>query len=278
MRVQLAIVTLGLALSVCVVQQPVFASGGPDCGYYCSVGGDDQKDAIKGSLLIPAAGYRGQIRATVTDCDDCLWELSPVCKKGPTGGVGLCRGGMQPCPRPTLRMLINRLKPPATAWELIGSGCFAPGAPRTVEEITPKVRDKFIDLLPKQHPTFQPKTGGLVNLPVIFAAGQAGDLDHPTFDLAGFSVTLDVTATWTWDFDDGKPEKFTKPGGAYPNEDVSHTYTTTDDRSVHLTTTWDGTFTVDDLGPYDITGAAVTQVSAGIDVPIHQAPGQLVGG
>ena len=56
-----------------------------------------------------------------------------------------------------------------------------------------------------------------MNVPVVFAAGQVGDLADPTFDLAGFSVTLNVKATWTWDFDDGKPETFTKPGGAYPN-------------------------------------------------------------
>jgi len=138
------------------------------------------------------------------------------------------------------------------------------------------VRDRFIDLLPKQHPSFQPRTGGLVNVPVVFAAGQAGTLAHPTFDLAGFSVSLDVSATWTWDFDDGRPQRFTKPGGAYPDLDVTHTYATSDDRTVRVTTTWTGTFTVDGLGPFDITGPAVTQVSAPLDVPIHQARGELI--
>ena len=51
-------------------------------------------------------------------------------------------------------------------------------------------------------------------MPVIFAVGQVANLADPTFDLAGFSVTLNVKATWTWDFDDGAPETFTKPGGA----------------------------------------------------------------
>jgi hypothetical protein len=161
-------------------------------------------------------------------------------------------------------------------WVNVGSACFRPGAPRTVGEITPRVRDKFIDLLPKQHPSFQPAAGGLVNVPVVFAAGQAGDLDHPSFDLAGFRVTLDVKATWTWDFDDGAPQTFTKPGGAYPDTDVTHTYVTSQDRKVRVTTTWTGTFTVDDLGPFDITGAAVTQVSAPLALPIRQAPAELV--
>ena len=177
---------------------------------------------------------------------------------------------------PGIRLFIWSGRCGTADWENVGSACFRPGAPRTVGEITPRVRDKFIDLLPKQHPTFQPKTGGLVNVPVVFAAGQVGDLADPTFDLAGFSVTLDVKATWTWSFDDGKPETFTKPGGAYPNLDVTHTYVTSDDRKVTVTTTWDGTFTVDDLGPFDITGAAVTQVSPPIDVPIRAAQGQLV--
>ena len=51
---------------------------------------------------------------------------------------------------------------------------------------------------------------------------------------------------------------------------------TSDDRKVTVTTTWDGTFTVDDLGPFDITGTAVTQVSPPMDVPIREAQGQLV--
>src|SRR3954447_256894 len=273
--------TLGLALLGLFVvligglAAPVAFADDCAVGVFCDVANNDHRDAVQGRLLIPATGYNGPDRHRVASCQDCLWALSPACRDATPGQTAACLGATINCPGAAVRLFIWR-KVGDADWENVGSACFRPGAPRTVGEITPRVRDRFIDLLPKQHPTFQPKAGGLVNVPVVFAAGQVARLADPTFDLAGFSVRLNVKASWTWNFDDGTPETFTKPGGAYPNLDVSHTYVTSDDRRVTVTTTWDGTFTVDDLGPFDITGAAVTQVSAPMDVPIHQAKGQLV--
>src|SRR4051794_37805837 len=271
----IALAVLASLALCCLPVVSASASGGPCHGLGCDVSADQRQQAIKGRLLVPRNGFIGADRRKGNDCDNCSWALSPACMDSDPQSTEGCLGAAAGCGGVTIRLFIW-LRQGAADWINVGSACFRPGAPRTGGEITPRVRDRFIDLLPKQHPTFQPKDGGLVNVPVVFAAGQVARLADPTFDLAGFSVRLNVKASWTWNFDDGTPETFTKPGGAYPNLDVSHTYVTSDDRRVTVTTTWDGTFTVDDLGPFDITGAAVTQVSAPMDVPIHQAKGQLV--
>ena len=159
---------------------------------------------------------------------------------------------------------------------MIGIACFLPGAPTTPDEAVPAVRDKFQELMPDQDPSRQPGGRAVVNLPVIFAAGQATTLDDDTFDLGPYEVVLDVTPTWSWDFDDGgEPETYEVPGGAWPNDDVAHTYTRVGDREVVLTTEWTGTFTVDDIGPFDITGEAITQVSEPMALPVREARGVL---
>jgi hypothetical protein len=135
-----------------------------------------------------------------------------------------------------------------------------------------------LDRLPAQDPSFQPAAGALVNVPAIFAVGQPATIGEDTFDLAGMQVDVTARARWTWDFGDGTSETFTRPGGGYPNTDVTHTYTTSDDRSVVVTTTWEGTYVVDGLGPFAVDGPPVTQVSAPIALPVRQAESELVSG
>ena len=59
---------------------------------------------------------------------------------------------------------------------------------------------------------------------------------------------------------------------------MSHTYTSSEDRSVVVTTTWEGTFMVDGLGPFPIAGPPVTQVSPPIAVVVRGARSELVDG
>ena len=181
-----------------------------------------------------------------------------------------------PTAEPALRHL--RRRPGETGFTYVGSTCIAPGAPLTVDAITPRVRDHFLDLLPDQHPSVQPAGGALVNVPSLFAAGQPGSIGRDTFDLAGFRVEVTAGARWTWDFGDGSRGTYDRPGGPYPNQDVTHTYTTTEDRTVVLTTTWNGAFLVDGLGPFTIAGPPVTQVSGPIALPVRAARSELVDG
>ncbi len=231
-------------------------------------------------MLIPAAGYEGDpgIRRQAASCDGCAWALTPSCAGNDEVIDNGCAATVTLCPAPALRYDILRRLPGEVAFTFVGSTCIRPGAPLTVDAILPAVRDHFIDRLPDAHPQFQPAAGALAQVPAIFAAGQPGTIGRDTFDLAGFTVVLTADATWTWDFGDGHSQTYDRPGGAYPNDDVTHTYTSSEDRTVVLTTTWAGEFLVDGLGPFEVAGAPVTQVSAPLELPVRAAHSELVSG
>ncbi len=247
-------------------------------GVTCDAFGNDDLDGIVGRILIPAAGFEGdpQVRSEAIQCVGCQWALTPSCFGNDEQIDNGCRRAVTLCPSPALRYDILRRRPGETAFVWVGATCIAPGAPRTVDELIPRVRARFLDLLPVQQPTFQPAAGGLVNVPVVFAAGQPGTIGRDTFDLAGMSVVVTAEAQWAWDFGDGPRELFDRPGGAFPNMDVTHTYVTAEPRDVRLTTTWDGDFSVDGLGPFPLSGPPVTQVSPVMPVTIRTAWSELV--
>jgi hypothetical protein len=135
-----------------------------------------------------------------------------------------------------------------------------------------------VTYLPDAAPSFQPAQGGLVNLPTIFAAGEPESVTTEPFQVLGFTVVVTATAHWDWTFDRGVEQGFDKPGGAYPNDDVSYTYASAGDRDVSLTTTWDATFTIDGGGPYPVPAPAITKTVGPIPVPVREAHSALVGG
>ena len=94
----------------------------------------------------------------------------------------------------------------------------------------------------------------MVNLPTIFASGEPESVTTEPFRVLGFSVVVTATAHWDWTFDREIEQGFDKPGGAYPNDDVSYTYASAGERDVSLTTTWDATFTIDPLPTARISG------------------------
>ena len=126
-------------------------------------------------------------------------------------------------------------------------------------DVADRVRDVVVTYLPDAAPSFQPAQGGLVNLPTIFAAGEPESVTTEPFQVLGFTVVVTATAHWDWTFDRGVEQGFDKPGGAYPNDDVSYTYASAGDRDVSLTTTWDATFTIDGGGPYTVPAPAITK-------------------
>ena len=272
------LVTATLLFSFLVQLAPAQAG---ECGLAtCDVVGDDQADAIEGRVLIPGEGFDGDpgIRREAATCDGCAWALTPSCWGNDETDQNGCTAVVAACPAPALRYDILRRRPGETDFVYVGSTCIQPGSPLTVAELTPRVRDQFLDLLPPQDPSMQPAAGALVNVPALFAAGQPGSIGRDTFDLAGFAVVLTARARWTWDFGDGSRRTYDRPGGPYPNDDVSHTYLTTADREVVVTTTWDGEFTVDGLGPFPVAGPPVTQVSPPLDVVVRGARSELVSG
>ena len=256
------------------------ASGqGLPCGFYCGVQGNDEVDAVEGAILIPAAGFVGDpaLRGQAATCPGCSWQLAPWCKFTEPGGTAACLGAVIACPAGSIRLAIFLRRPGETTFQQVGSFCQSPGQPLTPGQLVPDVRDRFIELLPPQSPSYQPATGTLVNLPTVFASGQPTTIDQKQFDLAGFTIVINATATWLWRFGDGAEGVFDSPGGPYPDMSVSHSYRVAGPQQVVLTTMWDGVFTVDGLGPFPIAGPPVTQ-STPLLLTVREARAQLVAG
>ena len=215
-------------------------------------------------------------RAAAAACEGCEWQTVSVCVGG--GVDGVCVGSQQGCPDGQYRMRVLRRVPPATAWDHVGNLCVGGASrPVAVAEVGARVRDRFVDLLPPPKPSFQPPDGALVNLPTVFASGQREGERADEFELLGFPVQVVAQPSWTWDFGDGGALTTTEAGGRYPDMSVRHTYREAGQRRVTVTSSWTGTFTVDGLGPFAVTGGPVTQ-AADLEVTVREAAGQLVTG
>lgn len=268
-----------LLLVVGVVSVPVRASAADGCGLGCSIWGNDEANAVEGAILIAAAGFVGDpaLRGQAASCPGCSWQLAPWCKFTEPGGTATCLGAVIACPAGSIRLAIFLRRPGEAAFQQVGWFCQRPGQPLTPSQLIPDVRDRFIELLPPQSPSYQPATGTLVNLPTVFAAGQPVAIGQKQLDLVGFTIVITASAAWVWQFGDGTSGVFDSPGGPNPDMSVSHSYRAAGTPQVVLTTTWDGEFTVDGLGPFPVAGAPVTQ-STPLQLTVREAHAQLVAG
>ena len=220
----------------------------------------------------------GKAIAGTKDCKDCQWAVSPACTdSGPSEGA--CAGAMVGCADPEDLRYRVYLRHGNGPWVLQGTVCLGPGErPTSVNDIGEAVRARVVNYLPDAHPSFQPRAGGIVNLPTLFAAGESTNLRTAPFDVLGFTVVVTAKARWDWTFDPGVSETFTEPGGGYPNQSVSHTYAGPGERQVSVTTFWRAQFTVDGDGPFSVPGPELTKTAGPFTVPVRSAHSELVGG
>jgi hypothetical protein len=112
--------------------------------------------------------------------------------------------------------------------------------------------------LPQLTTRQQPPGQALVGLPVIFFT------DSPTtqtftVDIRGFTVDIAATATsYTWDTGDGAVLTTTDPGAPYPDQTITHDYSS-GTYTASLTTTWGATFSVDGGLAAQVPGTTTTQ-------------------
>jgi hypothetical protein len=222
----------------------------------------------------------------VDSCHSCRWAVYPACALNSPDNPGnvLCTGATASCPPGQIRFAVMFMAAGATSWTGQPSICSDPtAAPPPIAAAAPidiagAVRDYLRTMpLPVPQPSFQPASGTLVNLPTIFDAGTV-----PTapagFDLAGRHITVTASPQrWSWTFEPGATQTVTKPGGRYPNTDVTYTYASTGTRSVMVTAAWGATYRVDG-GAAQVVDATVSRTSAPLSVPVLQARSELVAG
>jgi hypothetical protein len=112
--------------------------------------------------------------------------------------------------------------------------------------------------LPQLTTRQQPPGQALVGLPVIFFT------DSPTtqtftVDIRGFTVVITADAiSYAWDTGDGTVLTTTDPGAPYPDQTVTHDYSS-GTYTAALTTTWGATYSVDGGVQADVPGTTTTQ-------------------
>lgn len=241
------------------------------------IGGNQDLGAIvgRGSILLPG-DFSGDptIRNGAVNCVDCEWRRRPDCLDAAIDT--LCAGVTFGCPVGQIRYQILLRRPPDPWFSVVGTICMGPGEVlRSPDDIARTARDSFIELLPRAHPSYQPANGALVNLPAIFAANEPTEVGPIYRTLSGYRVRITASAQWRWRFGDGQSLVTASPGGRYPNTSVRHTYLSDRSRTVRLTTSWTGEFSVDGQGPFLIAGGPI-RLGSSVAVKVRPATAQLI--
>ena len=241
------------------------------------IGGNQDLGAIvgRGSILLPG-DFSGDpsIRNGAVNCVDCEWRRRPDCLDAAIDT--LCAGVTFGCPVGQIRYQILLRRPPDPWFSVVGTICMGPGEVlRSPDDIARTARDSFIELLPRARPSYQPANGALVNLPAIFAANEPTEVGPIYRTLSGYRVRITASARWRWGFGDGQSLVTASPGGRYPNTSVRHTYLNARSRTVRLTTSWTGEFSVDGQGPFLIAGGPI-RLGSSVAVKVRPATAQLV--
>ncbi len=203
-----------------------------------------------------------------------------------TGSVGVDTCAATPCPEGEIRSTrasvvvpAGGVTPPLSEWAFEPPGCYPPAAD---EVVTPVIDgtvmvDVFQGLVAPAVAFIQPASGkALVQMPLIVYAQSAAQAWTP--DVLGQTVAVRATPTsYTWDFGDGNdPVTTTDPGAPYPDETVSHVYTTTGDVNVTLITSYTGEFSVDGGATWQPIPGTATATTPSVPVHLVEARAHLI--
>lgn len=249
---RLIILFVVIALSPTGFAAPALAAEDPPI----SVIGDDERDRYVGSggLILPDSVDEGT-RVRVADCRDCRWRLDDPCAQTGSACTSVVRG----CPREQRLLRAWMSYDNGLTWVDLGVVCIPPGGLVTVDQVEAGLEEHFEAALPPTSIRYQPPTGVLPYLPVIFQSGQPATLPPIISTVVDRVVVLVPTARWSWDFGDGSVVTTDHPGGVYPDFSVAHAYRRDGRFPVQLTTTWTATFTIDDLGPFTVSHVVTQQ-------------------
>jgi hypothetical protein len=237
------------------------------------VGGDGGGGTVDGTgNQGGGAGSGSQGGGGANNCIGCTYRWVAFCDPALANagcGANACPAGFL---LETLMITDPRLPAPIAG----GTECRSPSG-ATPAQVRLAAFDQFSQLLTTAHPSQQPAGSGVVNLPTLFATNTP---TTQTFDetLLGVQVTLNVDASWTWDFGDGTTLTTTDPGGGYPIASLTHVYLVSGSYVVTLTTNWMGTFSMAGGPAAVIPGGPIPRASRPLPVEVHEAHSVLVTG
>ncbi|MFM8352428.1 MAG: PKD domain-containing protein [Actinomycetales bacterium] len=263
LRYPLHVTVLVLAVALSVKSGPAVSAAVRVTDPVIDVIGDDDRDRYVGTggLVLPGS-VDDDTRVRVAGCRDCRWRLDDPCAEEGSACTSVVRG----CPRGQrlLRAWISEDR--GLTWVDLGVVCIPPTGVVTVAQIDEAIQESFEAELPPTSIRFQPATGILPYLPVVFQSGQPKQLAPIVSTIADRVVVLSPVAEWSWQFGDGTRLTSDKPGAPYPDFSISHTYGRDGRFPVALTTTWRATFTIDDLGPFTVSHVVTQQERTSVSV------------
>jgi len=186
------------------------------------------------------------------------------------------KGAGKPTPKPATKKPVDKPKPAITI-KPTPKPAAKPKPVVTKKAIakpvtkpaTASLSDKLVKLLPVGDINFQPESDPLVNLPVYFWT-QTPTRFTALVPILDVVVYVNLTPTFTWSFGDGGLFVTTMQGAPFPIGGITHTYKSSDDYSVNLRVTWNGTFSVNGVTT-PISGNAITQ-SINRTISVAKAP------
>jgi hypothetical protein len=162
-----------------------------------------------------------------------------------------------------------------TPWVQSGAVCLRPGdVPGTAVPAFTLADFRRLPL-PKAGLNVQPASGRtLVSVPTNLYATSRPATFRVT--LLGTPVLVRARPTaWTWTYGDGSSRTFSTPGAPYPDLGTAHTWTAPGRRTVTLTTTWSGTYSVAGGPALPVDGTA-SVVSPSVEIVVVETRAELV--
>jgi len=236
--------------------------------------GDGAQERFVGSggIILPSHVDPGHRHSAAT-CVGCRWSFREPCPDIDTSQLP-CFSPM-PCPADTVLLAYYFSSDAGNTWVNRGLVCMDSGGPRTVVDLSNRVKDVVIERLPPLNPTHQPNRGVIPRIPVLLHSGQ-NPLSEFTMRIVGFDVRVNPTVNWIWTFPSGSTLHTASPGSRYPNTDVARTFRTSGVKRVTCQAIWSGTFTVGDLGPFAIQGEI--RQSQALAIRVADARSRLIRG
>jgi len=263
-----------LVLSVAVTFGLVISAGATSVAASPDVSGDNTIAAYVGTggLLLPDSfSGSNQTKSAVADCIGCTWRYTIYCMQ--RAGVP-CKHAVTSCPRGSLlyRVWFGRT---ASTVAVVGSVCWGSSTPVTRRQVEGQVEDYVVRYIPALKPGYDPPSGSLTSVPVIFWSGQPTSFKPPSFSLSGHTVSITAVPTWRWSWGDGVAVWKTVAGAQYPSRQITHQYRTSGNYKVAVTAVWQAKYNVSGVGTFDVAGEVLRQTKS-LDVPISSARTVLV--
>jgi len=263
-RIRLGVVTLVSIQMFSLLVISASASATPD------VVANPEQIRFEGSggLILPGS-VDSQTRNTVARCRDCAWKMTPACIPGDDN---YCDAIIRSCPG-LIDHVRTWFRPNGGDWIETGLVCLTSSRITTVSVADQAIAQEFTRYIPELAPRCWPETGVITNLPYLCTSGQRSGIHQWSHDLAGFGVTISATPKWVWSFSNS-PLITASSGGPYPDTSVSHVFARHGSHEFPIMAVWQGEFTVDGLGPFEIQSDLRQRVQW--QVHVGEARGKLM--